>query len=296
MDHTVITPRQAVENYHFPADAHLADPRSGLLYCAIPKSGCSTGKRWFLSIAEPEILDRPHPPDIHARCRERWALCLTEDPIERARHTYGSLAFAIVRDPLDRIASAFTEKFTLVYRNDLFLPARELAERIEADRADGRTGVSFAEFVEHLAAAPDDALDAHWRPQTSFLRLRNDYLIAPIERLTGTLRLIAGALGRAAHEPPSINLTPYSDASAAESPEVISTRSSTDLYAANLHPRSRGLYTQRLRDLVRARFSADVELHQRAVETWSESSVRRAIRRFLPARRGHAARLPSPTM
>ncbi len=297
MDHTEITPRQAVENYHFPADVHLADPASGLLYCAIPKSGCSTGKRWFLSMAEPEILDQRQPPDTHARCRERWALCLTDDPIERTRLTYGSLAFAIVRDPLERIASAFTEKFTLVYRPDLFLPAKELAERIEADRADGTTGVSFTEFVEHIAAAPDDALDAHWRPQASFLRLRNDYLIAPIERLTDTLRLIGGAIGRAAVEAPSMNLTPYSGASAGgETSDVLSTRSSTDLYAADIHPRSHGLYTQRLREVVRARCEADVELHRRAMESWSESSVLRAIRRFLPAKHFHSTRSATPTM
>jgi hypothetical protein len=299
MDHTVITPRQAVENYHFPADAHLADPASGLLYCAIPKSGCSTGKRWFLTVAEPEILAVPQPPDIHARCRERWALCLTEDPIERTRLTYSALAFAIVRDPLERIASAFTEKFTMVYRDDLFLPAKELAERFEADRADGTTGVSFSEFVEHIAAAPDDALDSHWRPQSSFLRIRNDYLIAPIERLADTLKLIAGAIGRAAHGPAAINCTPYTEIPAAEPPEVVSTRLSSDLHVADLRPRAEHLYTKRLRELVQTRFRADIELHRRAMETWSESGIRRAIRRFLPAhhaRQAISAYSASPTM
>lgn len=296
MDHAEITPRQKVENYHFPADAHLLDPASGLLYCAIPKVGCSTGKRWFLSIAEPGILDGPSPPDIHSRCRERWALALIEDRAERARGSLGGLAFAAVRHPLDRIASAYTEKFAAVYRRDLFLPANELAARVEAARADGTTGVSFAEFVEHLTAAPDEALDSHWRPQASFLRLRNDYLIAPIERLTDTLGLIGESLGHGPVGPDSVNLTPYSEDPAADPPEVLSKRSSTDLYAADIRPRAAGLYTDRLRDLVLARFAADVDLYRRAREAWSESSVRRSIHRFRSPVRGVATRAASPTM
>ena len=102
---TVLTPRQAIENQVLPYSEYLVSFEHRFVCCAIPKNGCTPLKRWFLSVVEPGVAD---VEDIHAHCRVHHALCEhPRETIERVMQDF--FTFAIVRDPLKRIASAFAE-------------------------------------------------------------------------------------------------------------------------------------------------------------------------------------------
>lgn len=79
---------------------------------------------------------------------------------------------AVLRDPFERVVSAYLNKFTEILPDELFV--HELVEYIwRAQRGKPRpsstSSITFREFVTHLCAFPDDQLDPHWRSQSAFL-------------------------------------------------------------------------------------------------------------------------------
>lgn len=79
---------------------------------------------------------------------------------------------AVLRDPFERVVSAYLNKFTEILPDELFV--HELVEYIwRAQRGKARpsssSSVTFREFVTHLCAFPDEQLDPHWRSQSAFL-------------------------------------------------------------------------------------------------------------------------------
>lgn len=275
---TELTPRQQAQNAKFPLGSHLSHPESGLMYCAIPKAGCTAGKRWFLTLAEPDIFEAGREVPVHKRCEDRWSL-LSVQPESRERLIRDSLLFAFVREPLGRIASAFTEKFTMVPRERLFDPASELADRIESLRDDGKTGISFREFVDFACNASDDILDEHWRPQHAFLSLRKPDILAPMERLEEVLATLAKTVGKGSRTAPPSNRTRYTRSSEVS----LASRSSSDLYARSLHPTAGQLLNEDLRARLSIRYARDVELYRDAVAGFDLVRVVESLARFRSA-------------
>ena len=86
-----------------------------------------------------------------------------------------------MRDPFDRLLSAFREKFVV---NRLQPPNHwhtcEVLKNVQGrDQPDYDEGVSFAEFVDFITTQPPEKLDTHWCPQSHYLRtMRYDRLYA----------------------------------------------------------------------------------------------------------------------
>lgn len=128
-----------------------------LRFIRIPKNACSTV---INSLGFSEVRGRnPHhignPFSVAPLEAEAWP-CL-----------------AVLRDPFDRVVSAYLNKFTEILPDELFV--HELVEYMwRAQRGLARpsstSSVTFREFVTHLCAFPDEQLDPHWRSQCSFLR------------------------------------------------------------------------------------------------------------------------------
>ncbi|WP_034194498.1 MULTISPECIES: sulfotransferase family 2 domain-containing protein [Burkholderia] len=78
----------------------------------------------------------------------------------------------VLRDPFERVVSAYLNKFTEILPDELFV--HELVEYVwRAQRGKPRpsstSSITFREFITHLCAFPDEQLDPHWRSQSAFL-------------------------------------------------------------------------------------------------------------------------------
>ncbi len=220
-------------NKPFPYADYLCDPAGRFMLCAIPKNGCTAMKRWLLSANEPGISSDLL---VHKRCRDGYSLALTP-PAGRQAVLAQRPCFAFVREPLARLASAFADKFVRLAPVGYFEGARELMEEharrsginVELDtfapvelagrtlqvasssRVDYARGLTFREFVGLVCDLPDEALDPHWRPQTSYLSVlpgvdRGDatvddsasLVISPLHRLAEVLNGLSSRFNLAA--------------------------------------------------------------------------------------------------
>lgn len=138
----------------FPWRYELAFPSSRMRYTYIPKNGCSTLK---LSLGRHEgwLSEGDDPHAISARNRLRGQIL--------TRHT--EVRFVVLRDPLQRLASAFLDRFSkpIDHATDSLVDQGLL-------RAGQQLGdVTFSQFVEFLREVPPSRMDPHWRPQVDFM-------------------------------------------------------------------------------------------------------------------------------
>lgn len=121
---STLSPRQARENERFPFDALLYHESVGSIFTAIPKSGCSSIKRWFIALTNPAALHDP-ALDVHKYAAAHFAL----SRMPRAEADLllrGHPVIGVVRAPLDRLRAAFVDKFVRPRAEELMPAAQEL--------------------------------------------------------------------------------------------------------------------------------------------------------------------------
>lgn len=287
MPTTTLTTRQAADNAGFPNRYYLACPERQLLVCAIPKNGCTSLKKWFLSFADPAAAD---VADVHKHCADHWAISLWEGPPrDAAFESFYTMAF--LRDPLIRIASAYIEKFVGGHPYGYFEPAREVLEdvarlagrNVELDEihhlkypdrefdlpassaVDYTRGITFREFVQYLCHAPDEHLDVHWRPQSCYLWNRRIDLLGTVPGMNESLRALAQQRGLP--EPPEAPHPPRDESCE----ECLTDVPSAELYDRFIYrrgvlPPAAALYDDDVRMLVASRYRLDREFYDFAAE------------------------------
>lgn len=307
---TSATARQLRENKVFPLSHCFADPDSGVGIVAIQKNGCTTLKRWFLSVAEPG-REFPETADVHYYCRIHHALCNIGDPAAAAERFAKCFTIAFVRDPVSRVASAFIDKFVGPAPDDLFEPARDVVEdfarmrgaTVTHDRVrqlvltdrtidvpyssavDYERGMTLREFGEYLAAAPDEHLDGHWRSQAAFLSWARPDLIVRAEAMNEVLSAISEMIGLGVVPGTRHSTTFYTKHTGGPHADL----PSGDMHRNWVRPRPEYLYDDALREVVRNRFAADVALYDSAA-----ASLTDAARSILLSKAHVATPSPSP--
>jgi len=137
----------------WPYGSMMVSERHQLLYLPVPKCACTPLKSMMAELAGIERPDIARELDVHfVTDRFNTGVQLKDKPIELARDILASdryLKFGVVRDPFERLASAYLDHF--VYHR----PSRDLAQ----------TGISFNQFVATILRQDPHDLDPHWRPQ-----------------------------------------------------------------------------------------------------------------------------------
>lgn len=226
-------------------------PRLRLAYTYIPKNACTLLKRTF-GEAQGWLTSASH--SAHEMRRGRWLRGLASAARAEER-------IVVVRDPFDRVLSAYLSKFVLA-RDDVADQA--IGGGLAALLPDGatRVDVTFADFVTYLSRTDGRYLDEHWRPQHEFLIgrytrvVRFDDLAAGTAFLAGrglTIDVQAnrGTSGLMTHIGPGWGDKP------AGRLRVLRRR-------RGLLPGRDDMYDDRLRQLVATRFADDVDLADRA--------------------------------
>jgi hypothetical protein len=237
----------------FPYGGYLVSDRHRFVYRPIPKNAATTLTAWVLE-AEGTPSQGLRGREIHARALR---LVLRErDPREARRILENYFSFVFVRNPWDRLVSAYLGMFVR-QRTPLPItgPVVEAVGRSLGRPLAGPDQLAFRQFVEYVCAMPDAELDPHWRPQSCFVTGHTFDFVGRVERIDEDLPELGRRLGI---EPPkrARNRTRYAPA--------LADRGYADVPAAELRPlpglpRPAQMYTSDLADRVQQRYREDVE-------------------------------------
>lgn len=208
-------------------DHVLVDDQHGLLYCAVPKVASTNWRRVLLALrssrADPARIpaNRSHEPSAF-RSLARM------EPNEQRRRLATHLKFVFARHPLERLLSAYRNKFESAWSD--YFPRRYGRHIVRQQRGENASrhaletglGVTFHEFLRYVASLdPGDhagAFNEHWRPLSDLCfpcQVRYDVL-GSYDTLERDSRLVlrrAGLEGRVAF--PSRRTTYSSEPTAA---------------------------------------------------------------------------------
>ncbi|XP_051237169.1 carbohydrate sulfotransferase 8-like [Dicentrarchus labrax] len=144
------------------------EDRSQLLYCEVPKAGCSNWKRVLMVLggSATSTQDIPHDAAHYGNHLRRLESYDRAGITERLR-SYTKVLF--VREPFERLVSAFRDKFESPnsYYHPVFGRPIISRYRANATRTALRTGagVTFREFVQYLLDVRRPVgMDIHWEP------------------------------------------------------------------------------------------------------------------------------------
>jgi hypothetical protein len=107
--------------------------------------------------------------------------------------------FAVVRNPYDRLVSAFVDKFCGRGLSQQWV--QQVIRDVNCHDGDGKPSISFTQFVDYLESQDMDQTNRHWRPQSCVLEGVKLDRIVDLDQLGSALPEIEQHLGL-----PAINL------------------------------------------------------------------------------------------
>uniref|UniRef100_A0A8C4ZIB4 Carbohydrate sulfotransferase n=1 Tax=Gadus morhua TaxID=8049 RepID=A0A8C4ZIB4_GADMO len=148
----------------------VVDEDHQLLYCYVPKVACTNWKRVMMVLTgrgnDPmEIPSNEAHLSANLKTLNQYSIA---DINHRLKHY---LKFLFVREPFERLVSAYRNKFTLKYNSSFHKRfgtriVRRYRKNATADALLSGADVQFREFAEYLAdplTARDGPLNEHWQ-------------------------------------------------------------------------------------------------------------------------------------
>lgn len=147
-----------------------------LIYQPIAKNACSSTKRLVADIGGFN-LKKVQGGIHHTLDSQNTGLQFkdrTDDEITIALNDPSWMRFVIYRDPLDRLVSAYVEKFVQKRSSPREWKTttgviQAIFHKEEPTEEDFEHGVTFREFAEYILAENPAHLNSHWQPQTFYL-------------------------------------------------------------------------------------------------------------------------------
>ncbi len=279
-------PAEPPFNARWPAMQAMVLPRLKLLYLPIAKCACTSLKSLAVRLSDLTEAEKADIlGEVHGRTDGRRTGLQLKDHDEAAARAFlaapGWMRVAVVRDPFDRLVSAYLEKFVIRRENKGVTTAPVVAaiQGVAPEEADLARGVRFAEFLEFVLSEPPDRLDPHWCPQIlsfAHIDVTDLYAIEHLPRLAADLSAHTGqpvAIG--AENRKRVAPSRVVAGAAGLWPEEIDDPSS-------LRPES--FFDAESRARVADAYAADLTLHRAALKAGAE-------REAPPMRRGALARL-----
>ena len=139
------------------------------VYCSIPKNACTLFKTMMVKHSDLKNAYETSGENIHTFLSQRMknvsALhllnCLDSEEYFK---------FVIIRNPFDRIVSAYLDKFAKHKFPEPFVQeVISSVRRFLCLEPSTEMSITFEQFVDYVAYTPDNKLNDHWRPQTNFL-------------------------------------------------------------------------------------------------------------------------------
>lgn len=242
---------------------HGASPRS--IYCPIPKNACTYLKTAFVQNSRKAETFRAAGGDAHRFLRDPRNQLLLHNRDLLANPAY--FRFVVLRNPLDRLASAYANLFIRPLRwhavPDPSMHAATLAiQRSQRRRARVVDTTTFAELVDYVDRTPDFDLDYHLRPQTAFFERLEDFdFVGRVEEMELVTQTLTERIGWSFAGVGTFNQTHYAGGARTGGLCHVSAR---ELQRRQIFPRAEALFSDELRAIVERRFAADFAAWERA--------------------------------
>lgn len=171
-----IWPQQQGNGLRWPYGPMMVSERHRLFYIPVAKCACTSLKSMMVrlaGIAQPEIAVEL---GVHlVTDRFNTGVQLKDKPMDRARAILASadyFKFSVIRDPFERLVSAYLEKFVYKRHSERnLLHTRPVISAVQGSAdIDLQRGVSFDEFLAYILQQDPFDLDAHWRPQHLYFK------------------------------------------------------------------------------------------------------------------------------
>ncbi|XP_068700787.1 carbohydrate sulfotransferase 11-like isoform X1 [Montipora foliosa] len=145
----------------------LVSNRYKTLFCFVPKVACGNWKRVFLVLnghfnTTAEISGETAHNSRLLDTLDKY----TSQEITQKLETYKKILF--VREPLQRVLSAYRNKFTTEYHKRVYHERvdKEIVKKYRGNSTIDHQYATFNEFVKYLIdLRPREKLDIHWKPQ-----------------------------------------------------------------------------------------------------------------------------------
>ncbi|EHB02917.1 Carbohydrate sulfotransferase 13 [Heterocephalus glaber] len=183
----------------------LVDDAHGLLYCYVPKVACTNWKRVLLALSGRARSDPRTIPARQAHAPGSLPSLADFTPAEINKRLRSYLTFLFVREPFERLASAYRNKFARPY-SEAFQRrygtriVRRLRPRANPDALARGHDVRFAEFLGYLLdprTRRDEPFNEHWERAHALChpcRLRYD-VVGKFETLTEDASFVLDLVG-----------------------------------------------------------------------------------------------------
>lgn len=202
---------------HPPLDQTVMVDDLKIMYLPIAKNACSSMKRL---VAELGGVSLASDEDIHQKLdRASTGLLFanrSDDDINHALSEPGWMRFVMFRNPIDRLISAYIEKFVVnregsgvsITCDPVLMRTMKLGW---LRKQDYRRGITFRSFVEDILSQPPNMLDPHWCPQSEYLKPFPYTHIYDLKALEDLARDLENHVGKKV-EMPRLNTSRKSDA------------------------------------------------------------------------------------
>ncbi|KAL6033229.1 hypothetical protein STEG23_000038 [Scotinomys teguina] len=151
--------------FHMVSRIYVEDKHK-ILYCEVPKAGCSNWKRILMVLngLASSVYNISHGA-VHYGKHLKTLNSFDLEGIRMRLNTYTKFVF--VRDPMERLVSAFRDKFE--HPNSYYHPVfgkaiiKKYRPNVYAETLNNGSGVKFKEFVYYLLDAHRPVgMDIHW--------------------------------------------------------------------------------------------------------------------------------------
>ncbi|MBT4870433.1 MAG: sulfotransferase family 2 domain-containing protein [Candidatus Diapherotrites archaeon] len=156
----------------------LVDDKHKFVYVPISKNACTSIKNWYAKLQGDKEYTFEKSADFHTKQGTKYNKIFYENYFK----------FAIVRNPWERLLSAY--KFKFLKKKDS--PVPKINKKINGNE---KKTISFEQFVKYVCHSKDKQCDVHWQPQVNFLDdIKIDYL-GRMETLEKDLKEISKKIG-----------------------------------------------------------------------------------------------------
>lgn len=161
----------------WPLGSLMVIPELKVLYCPIAKNACTSLKRAIVRASCIEMKEEVLSGCVHMMTdNHNTGIHLCEYPAEQINRILNDnefFSFIVLRDPYERLRSAYVEKFVLNRMDGKQWahtgPVIAAITGCDLDEVNYDVGITFREFVEYIIKQPPRNLDTHWRPQFMYM-------------------------------------------------------------------------------------------------------------------------------
>ena len=184
-----------------------------VLYCPIAKNACTSLKRLVVELSDIDNKEKVLSSQFHRATDLAVTGAQLKDlstaQISEALTSDEYLRFAVIREPLSRLLSAYWEKFVLNRCNRDVIEidtGTALAAIQQGADIDPELGVRFSEFAHYVVASDPEQLNPHWKPQYTYLEGVNYNTFYDFANMSPLFEMLAARSGRSV-KVPEVNVT-----------------------------------------------------------------------------------------